>query len=129
MADSVPPQSERRAGVRYLACFPGYVVLPDGAQRIAVIRDLSTSGVRLLTDTIKLHVDDVVKLELHIGKDPDTCSVVRGRVVRVEPVTDIDLWKRCFAVSFDEPLAMSDEDIARFQGLPPVFEFELEPLG
>jgi hypothetical protein len=83
----------------------------------------------LLTDAIKLQVGDRVRLELHIGEDPDTSTVVHGRVVRIEPITDVDLWKRCVAVSFEDPLRMRDEDIARFKGLPPVFEFELEPKG
>jgi len=102
------------------------MVLPDGAQTIAVIRDLSTTGVLLLTDTIKLRADDRVKLELHIGKEPESSCLVQGRVVRVEPVQDVDLWKSLVAVNFDEALTMCDEDIARFKGLPPVFEFELE---
>ena len=127
MSDSVPAKAERRAGSRYVACYPGYVVLPDGAQRIAVIRDLSVSGVCLLMDTLKVQIGDNVQLELHIGEDPDDRRVVQGRVVRAEPLTDTDLWKLCVAVTFDEVLTMCEEDIARFNDLPPALAVDSDP--
>jgi hypothetical protein len=103
-------------------------VLADGAQRIAVIRDLSASGVLLLMETVQVQIDDKVQLELHIGQDPDDSRVVHGRVVRVEPLTDTDLWKLSVAINFDQTLTMCDEDIARFKGLPPALVVDSDLL-
>ena len=117
-----PQDSDRRAGERYQARFPGYVQLSDGVRRITIIRDLSSSGVMLLMDAAKVLVGDKVLLELHIGSDPDQCCSASGHVVRVETTRYSEVWKRSVAVSFDAPLAMTEEDIARFNDLPPALE-------
>jgi len=113
---------DRRSGQRYMACFPGLVVLPDGRKRVAVIRDLSETGVKLLMDLASPAVGDELQLQLHLEKDPEAFCLAQGRVVRVEPVEEPGLWKHCVAVTFDWPLAMGADDIARFNELPPVFE-------
>jgi hypothetical protein len=114
----VDHNTDRRAGERYDARFPGYVQLSDGIRRIAIIRDLSSSGVRLLMDAAAVQPGEQVSLQLHIGSDPEDFCAAAGRVVRVEPL-DAGLWNTSVAVTFDAPLAMTDEDIARFNEVPP----------
>jgi|WetSurMetagenome_2_1015567.scaffolds.fasta_scaffold614238_1 hypothetical protein len=126
MAGTNSNNEDRRSGQRYMACFPGLVVLPDGRKRVAVIRDLSETGVRLLTEIASVAIGDPMQLELHLEKDPESFCLAQGRVVRIEPVDEPGLWKHCVAVTFDWPLAMGADDIARFQELPPVFEVEPE---
>jgi hypothetical protein len=116
MTDS-PPPSERRAGVRHLACFPASLERPDGEQRSSIIRDLSESGALLLVRTTKIAVGDEVKLQLYIADDPGTSRDATARVVRVEDVTpgDAGPWLRRAGVQFDAPLTMYAEEIKAFQ--------------
>jgi hypothetical protein len=115
MGDSVPP-SERRAGVRYLACFPAALVRPDGQERPSLIRDLSVGGVMLLVRTTKIAVGDHVKLALYITEDTNTHRDTEGQVVRVEELQleEAGPWLRRVAVQFDAPLTMYAADIAAF---------------
>jgi hypothetical protein len=115
MADSVPP-SNRRAGERYLACFPAALERPDGEQRPSIIRDLSESGALLLVRTTKIAVGDEVKLQLYIAEDATTFRLATARVVRVEPLSpgDAGPWLRRVAVHFDEPLTMYAQEIKSF---------------
>jgi hypothetical protein len=116
MSDSAPP-SERRAGVRHLACFPASLERPDGEHRPSIIRDLSESGALLLVRTTKIAVGDEVKLQLYIADDPQTCRDATARVVRVEELTpgDAGPWLRRVGVQFDAPLTMYAEEIKAFQ--------------
>jgi len=116
MSDSVPP-SNRRAGDRYLACFPAALERPDGEQRPSLIRDLSVSGALLLVRTTKIAVGDVVKLQLYIADDPKTFRAASARVVRVEELSagDAGPWLRRVGVQFDDPLTMYQADIDAFR--------------
>jgi len=116
MSDSAPP-SERRAGVRHLACFPASLERPDGEQRPSIIRDLSESGALLLVRTTKIAVGDEVKLQLYIADDPGTSRDATARVVRVEELTpgDAGPWLRRVGVQFDTPLTMYAEEIKAFR--------------
>jgi hypothetical protein len=116
MTDSAPP-SERRAGVRHLACFPASLERPDGEHRPSIIRDLSESGALLLVRTTKIAVGDEVKLQLYIADDPGTSRDATARVVRVEELTpgDAGPWLRRVGVQFDAPLTMYAEEIKAFQ--------------
>jgi hypothetical protein len=115
MADSVPP-SDRRAGERYLACFPASLQRPDGEQRPSIIRDLSESGALLLVRTTKIAVGDPIKLQLYITDDATTFRLAEAKVVRVEELVpgDAGPWLRRVAVQFDAPLSMYAADIAAF---------------
>jgi hypothetical protein len=115
MADSVPP-SNRRAGERYLACFPAALERPDGEQRPSIIRDLSESGALLLVRTTKIAVGDEVKLQLYIAEDATTFRLAMARVVRVESLSpgDAGPWLRRVAVHFEEPLTMYAQEIKSF---------------
>ncbi len=114
-ADSVPP-SERRAGERYLACFPASLERPDGEQRPSIIRDLSESGALLLVRTTKIAVGDHIKLQLYITDDSATFRPAAGSVVRVEELApgDAGPWLRRVAVHFDAPISMYAADIQAF---------------
>lgn len=103
--DSLPPVSERRAGVRHLACFAAEIQMDrwNGA-RTAVIRDLSVTGALLLTSA-KVKVGDQVSLNLYIMGD-DTMHSVNGKIVRHErrdPDT-AGLWPYSIGIQFDAPL-------------------------
>jgi PilZ domain len=115
MSDTEPP-SNRRAGERYLACFPASLERPDGEQRPSIIRDLSESGALLLVRTTKIAVGDPIKLELYIADDASTFRLAKAKVVRVEELVpgDAGPWLRRVAVQFDEPISMYAADIAAF---------------
>src|SRR5579883_776737 len=108
MSDSEPPPSERRTGIRHLACFAASVERPDGKTRTAMIRDLSESGALVLVRTNKLAVGDPVKLELYIMDDPKEFRTASGHVVRVELLGEkaAGLWSRKIAVEFDAPITI-----------------------
>lgn len=99
------PASDRRAGIRHLACFAAELQMErwNGA-RTAVIRDLSVTGALLLTGA-RAQVGERVTLNLYITGD-ETMQTVAGRVVRHErrdPAT-AGLWPYSVGVQFDEPL-------------------------
>lgn len=117
MSDTAPPPSNRRAGERYLACFPASVERPDGEQRPSLIRDLSVTGVLLLVRTAKLRAGDKVKLQLYIAEDSSAFRAASGKVVRVEDLEPDEAgpWLKRVAVHFEQPLTMYESDIASFQ--------------
>jgi hypothetical protein len=112
---SSPPN--RRSSERHLACFPAEVARSDGKARPSVIRDLSSSGALVLVATTKLVIGDAVTLQLYVSDDATTFRSAKGTVVRVEdlPGDQAGLWQRRIGVRFDEPLAMTDGEIAGVQ--------------
>lgn len=115
MSDSVPP-SERRIGVRYLACYPASIVRPDGTQRDTLIRDISISGVLLLVNTARLKVDEKLELRLFISDDFHTYRTATGIVVRIEELPPGSMpWSHKVAVRFDEVLVKYQAEIDAFK--------------
>jgi PilZ domain len=113
-ADSLDlaPPSDRRAGVRHLACFAAEIQMDkwNGA-RTAVIRDLSITGALLLTSA-KVHVGEQVTLNLYIMGD-ETMHTVTGKIVRHErrePST-AGLWPYSIGIHFDAPLDELEQQI------------------
>jgi hypothetical protein len=112
-----PQPIDRRSGSRHEASLPASLETPQGRMRSALVRDLSTSGVLLLTRA-KLEVGDAVGVYLHLeGEGPP--FVVRGKVVR-ESRRGIELvhpWTSTLAVHFDvaapEPEPAAKELAAR----------------
>lgn len=106
-ADSMdsPPLSDRRAGVRHLACFAAEIQMErwNGA-RTAVIRDLSVTGALLLTSA-KVKVGEQVTLNLYIMGD-ETMHTVTGKIVRHErrDPSVAGLWPYSIGIHFDAPL-------------------------
>jgi hypothetical protein len=117
MGDSVPPPSDRRSDVRFLACYPAAVERPDGEERPALIHDLSESGVMLYVRTTKLGVGDKVRLSLFLSEDTEQTRAATGRVVRVEEMTPSSEgpWLLRAAVQFDEPIPVRAGDVAAFR--------------
>jgi len=100
--ESITP-SERRLGGRQLACFPAYLERDDGTTRVAMIRDLSASGARLVVRA-NVKVGDPVVLKLFIHGDTEKSRDARARVVRTETIEDPGLWSLRIAVQFDDEL-------------------------
>ena len=115
MSDTQPP-SDRRAGVRYLACFPASLHRPDGEQRPSIIRDLSEVGALLLVRTTKISIGDAIKLQLYIADDATTFREATAKVVRVEALVpgESGPWLRRVAVQFHTPISMYADEIAAF---------------
>lgn len=103
--------SDRRGGLRHLACFPAELTTDQGAQRNALIRDLSVSGALLLTRA-KIHVGDPVRLSLYLreGAEP---TVVAAKVVRHErrSIEVAHPWTQAVAVHFDAPLVELEGEV------------------
>jgi hypothetical protein len=117
MGDSAPPpSSDRRGGVRFLACYPAALERPDGVERPALIRDLSESGILLFVRTTKLAVGDRVKLSLFLSENTDQVRAATGRVVRVEHIVPLTVgpWLLRAAVQFDEPFTVQSAEVAAF---------------
>ncbi len=104
-ADEAPTASERRLGVRHLACFPAYLQRDDGTSRVSMIRDLSATGAQLLVRT-DVTVGDPVRLKLFIHGDVNQSREVSGHVVRLEKLEDpyAGPWSQRIAVQFDDEL-------------------------
>src|ERR1051325_2586120 len=72
---------ERRAHTRLLACIPAYLESKRDEQDLALIRDVSVSGARLLTRT-KLPAGVPIHLALYMGAEGTAPKLANGRVVR-----------------------------------------------
>jgi hypothetical protein len=119
LTGSAPPTEapDRRLDARHLACFPASIERVDGVHRVAIIRDLSESGVLLLIRTTKIEVGDKLQLQLYIAEDSETYRSAAGHVVRVEELEAgaTGPWMLRVAVHFVEPFAVGDADIAAFR--------------
>jgi hypothetical protein len=119
LSGSPPPTDapERRLDARHLACFPASIERVDGEHRVAIIRDLSESGVLLLIRTTKIEIGDKLQLQLYIAEDGETFRAAAGHVVRLEELEPgaTGPWMFRVAVHFDEPFAVGDADVAAFR--------------
>jgi len=99
------PNSERRAGERHLACFPAYLEPESREPRLALIRDISTTGALLLTQTAH-QPDEKLALKLYVDGDPNKPRVVRAKVIRFSRCSfdRADVWPYNIAVQFEESL-------------------------
>jgi len=84
---------------------------------VAIIRDLSESGVLLLIRTSKIEVGDKVQLHLYIAEDSETYRSATGHVVRAEELEAAATgpWMLRVAVHFEQPFAVGDTEIAAFR--------------
>ena len=110
--DEVDLDNERRIAVRHIACFPAHIDGGEARLRTAVIRDLSVTGVRLLTRAV-LEPGSRVKLNLYLTSDLAAPCFREGRVVRFErrAAELAGVWPHSVAVEFDEPLTGLEETI------------------
>lgn len=113
-SDLPPPSaSDRRIALRHQAFFPAEVDVGTGVKRAAMIRDLSVTGVLMMT-VARVNIGDDVLLHLYLTGDPNKPREVKGRVVRDEKrsVEVSDMWPYAVAVQFDEPFPESElEDV------------------
>lgn len=109
-AEEKPSASERRGDPRHLACFPAHVETSSGAQRTAIIRDLSVSGALLFTRA-RLAVGDAVRLSLYL-KEGVAPWFATARVVRNErrSIEVAHPWTKAVAVCFDRPIPELEAD-------------------
>ena len=108
--------SDRRHGARHLACFPGFVErdAEHHGRAVAMIADLAEGGARLLLRKPELHLEDEVRLELHIGLEDDAPPrVATGKVVRVQPMPDdrASLWTHEVGVAFHETISLGADEV------------------
>jgi len=92
---------ERRSHSRQLTCVPASLESRWSAQDLALIRDASISGARLLT-RVQMEPDEEVVLNLYLETDSETPRQARARVVRCD-ATDpdrADVWAWQLAVEF-----------------------------
>lgn len=103
-SDLPPPSaSDRRVALRHQAFFPAEVDLGTGVKRAAMIRDLSVTGVLMMT-VARVNIGDEITLYLYLTGDPNQAREVKGRVVRDErrSVEMSDMWPYAVAVQFAE---------------------------
>jgi len=93
----------RRLHDRELACFPAHVDREpeSGNTSIALIRDISLTGAKLLTSQ-KLSDGDAIQLRLYIHDNLERPRVVQAKVVRVEREDKGSFWTYRVGVTFDE---------------------------
>lgn len=113
-SDLPPPSaSDRRVALRHQAFFPAEVDVGNGIKRTAMIRDLSVTGVLMLT-VARVSIGDDVTLHLYLTGDPNQAREVKGRVVRDErrSFEMSDMWPYAVAVQFAEPFPEDElEDV------------------
>ena len=95
---------ERRRAPRHRAYLAAEVVVQGETGRSAVTKDVSESGLLLLTRA-RLEEGQTVKLLIHRPGEEDRPVVLTGRVVRRQPLRreEIGTWREKVAFVFDEP--------------------------
>ncbi len=103
---------ERRTASRLIACIPAYLDSKQDEHDLALIRDVSTTGARLLTRT-NLPIGQSVHVELYVRGDAGTPSQATGRVVRSDrrDIALSDVWPWEVAIEFEAPLEDADHEI------------------
>ena len=106
---------DRRQRERHIACFAAELDAEGKGEHLAVIRDLSVTGARLLTRA-RVEVGDPLRLTLHFGAGTEP-HAVPARVVRVEKLDRAkhDLWSTALGVAFDEPLVGFEDRIKELE--------------
>ena len=104
------PSIERRAEVRHPVSVVASLERPDGRKRVSLVRDLSSSGARMMVASNKLHVGDSVRVSLLFELEGNDCQA-SGHLLRVAS-TDDGIWKQEVAVRFDERLPIDVASVA-----------------
>jgi hypothetical protein len=100
-----------------LAFQPASIETAGGEEHLALIQDLSESGVMLFVRSTKFNFDDQVRLSLRLSEGGGAACTTTGRVVRVEPLDagGEGPWRRKVAVHFDRPIPLGPSDVAFFE--------------
>ena len=88
---------ERRGSPRLAASIAGEIETGDGNSAIAITRDVGEKG--LLVYTRLKECTGTVKLKV-VHNDQEL--VLSGRVVRMEPIEDSQLWRNKVAIAIDD---------------------------
>lgn len=104
MIRGVLETKERRRGARHDAYLAAELVIDPGSVRIAITKDISDSGLLLLTRVV-LTEGQLVIVRIYRPGEDDQPLVVSGRVVRREPLgrREIGTWLEKVAFAFDHP--------------------------
>ncbi len=113
-SDAPPPSaSDRRVALRHQAFFPAEVDVGNGIKRPAMIRDLSVTGLLMMT-VARVNIGDDITLHLYLTGNLSEARQVKGRVVRDERrnVEMSDMWPYAMAVQFADAFPESElEDV------------------
>ena len=118
MTSEPPPSSaseasDRRVALRHQAFFPAEVDVGNGVKRPAMIRDLSVTGVSLMT-VARVTIGDEITLHMYLTGNPSEAREVKGRVVRDErrSIELSDVWPYAVAVQFADSFRENElEDV------------------
>lgn len=97
---------DRRASPRHEAYISAALETSKGRTTIAITRDISTTGLLVLTRAT-LDVGESVRLTAALG---DSHHALSGKVVRIEPLEPHELWRYKVAITVDD----SDPALAAF---------------
>jgi hypothetical protein len=109
----VAEQEERRREPRHRAHLAAEIILDEGVTRPAVTKNISNSGVMVLTGA-RLKDGQIVSLKIHRPGDESSPLVRSGRVVRRQPLNaeEIGTWWERVAFEFHEPEPELTEELA-----------------
>jgi len=103
---------DRRSFTRQLSCIPAAFESKSDAHDLALIRDVSVRGAKLLT-RMKLELEEPVTLHLYLGLESEPPRQASGKVRRVErrePALS-DMWGWEIGVEFDTPIDAYQKEI------------------
>lgn len=90
---------ERRAAKRQLSCIPAYITGPAAEKALALIRDVSVTGARILT---RAELDEGVPIDLELYLSGESSALTAsGVTIRVEPNPSNDQWRWQVGVRFE----------------------------
>ncbi len=104
---------ERRAAERHLSCIPAYIIGPAAEKALALIRDVSVTGARILTRA-ELDEGALVTLELYLSADSSEALIASGVALRVQPNPDNDQWRWQVGVRFEPSIDQHSKLIEEF---------------
>jgi hypothetical protein len=119
VADNANDGKERRRRVRHYVYLAAELVVEGTTPRTAITKDISEIGLLLLTRA-ELKMGQEVDLKIYLPGEEMRAVVVRGKVVRLEELSDEEkgIWRDKVAFTFDDPqpeLAKEFEKLAAEQ--------------
>ena len=117
--DSTKDMRDRRRRVRHYVYLAAELVVEGTTPRTAITKDISEIGLLLLTRA-ELKMGQEVDLKIYLPGEEMRAVVVRGKVVRLEELSDEEkgIWRDKVAFTFDDPqpeLAKEFEKLAAEQ--------------
>lgn len=108
-------ERDRRRGDRHHVYLATEIVTEDASWRSGITRDVSDTGLLLLTRT-KLDQERPVTLRIHLPTDDERVLEVSGTIVRQEPLTaeERGTWREKVAVRFDVAQGELAREFERF---------------